>query len=100
MRLLYARVGKTISPISGKEVKRHYVHDVVEKMQEYREGTRLAVMARLQIRSERTPREQLEILMKEGFTRVEVREQFYGIDELREEKKLPLAGELLVLIDR
>src|SRR5690554_5013536 len=100
MRLLYARVGRTISPISGKEVKRHYVHDVVEKMQEYREGTRLAVMARLQIRSERTPREQLEILMKEGFTRVDVGEQFYRIDELLEEKKLPPADDILLVIDR
>jgi len=41
LRLLYARVGKTISPVSGKEVKRHYVSDVIRKMLEYREGTRM-----------------------------------------------------------
>lgn len=100
MRLLYARVGKTISPISGTEVKRHYVHDVVEKMQEYREGTRLAVMAHLQLRGNRTPREQLEVLMKEGFTRVDVGEQFYRIDELLEQKELPPEDEILLVIDR
>ena len=100
MRLLYARIGRTISPVSGQEVKRHYVHDVVEKMQEYREGTRLAVMSRLQVRSNRTPREQLEVLMKEGFTRVDVEEQFYRIDELLEQKKLPSSEEILLVIDR
>ncbi len=100
MRLLYARVGKTISPISGEEVKRHYVHDVVEKMQEYREGTRMAVMARVQLRNERTAREQLEILMKEGFTRVDVGERFYRIEELLEQKTLPPANEMLLVIDR
>ncbi len=100
MRLLYARVGKTISPISGEEVKRHYVHNVVEKMQEYREGTRMAVMARVQLRNGRTPREQLEILMKEGFTRVDVGERFYRIEELLEQKTLPPANEMLLVIDR
>ncbi|HHU26256.1 MAG TPA: excinuclease ABC subunit UvrA, partial [Bacteroidales bacterium] len=93
-------VGKTISPISGEEVKRHYVHDVVEKMQEYREGTRMAVMARVQLRNERTAREQLEILMKEGFTRVDVGERFYRIEELLEQKTLPPANEMLLVIDR
>ncbi len=100
MRLLYARVGKTISPISGEEVKRHYVHDVVKKMQEYREGTRMAVMARVQLRNGRTAREQLEILMKEGFTRVDVGERFYRIEELLEQKSLPPANEMLLVIDR
>ncbi len=100
MRLLYARVGKTISPISGEKVKRHYVHDVVEKMQEYREGTRLAVLARVQLRNGRTASEQLEILMKEGFTRVDVGEQFYRIEELLEQKSLPPATEMLLVIDR
>ncbi len=100
MRLLYARVGKTISPISGEEVKRHYVHDVVEKMQEYREGTRMAVMARVQLRNGRTAREQLEILMKEGFTRVDMGERFYRIEELLEQKTLPPANEMLLVIDR
>jgi len=86
LRLLYARIGKTISPVTGKEVKRHYVHDVVEKMHEYREGTRLAVLSSIQLRNNRNLREQLEILLKEGFTRVDVGEQFYRIDELLAQK--------------
>ncbi|MDD2314804.1 MAG: excinuclease ABC subunit UvrA [Proteiniphilum sp.] len=100
LRLLYARIGKTLSPVSGKEVKRHYVHDVVEKMKEYREGTRLAVLSSIQLRNNRTLREQLEILLKEGFTRVDVGEQFYRIDELLEQKNLPAAEEVYLVIDR
>lgn len=100
LRLLYARIGKTLSPVTGKEVKRHYVHDVVEKMQEYREGTRLAVLSSIQLRNNRDLREQLAILMKEGFTRVDVGEQFYRIDELLEQKKFPADDEVLLVIDR
>ena len=100
LRLLYARIGKTISPISGEEVQRHYVKDVIEKMSEYREGTRLAVFSHVQLRNNRNLREQLEILMKEGFARVDVGEQFYRIDELLEQDELPSADEVLLVIDR
>jgi len=100
LRLLYARIGKTLSPVTGKEVKRHYVHDVVEKMHEYREGTRLAVLSSIQLRNNRNLREQLEILLKEGFTRVDVGEQFYRIDELLAQKSLPAGNEVLLVIDR
>ena len=100
LRLLFARIGKTISPISGVEVKRHYVKDVIEKMSEYREGTRLAVLSHVQLRNNRNLREQLEILLKEGFTRVDVGEEFYRIDELLEQDELPSAEEVLLVIDR
>ena len=100
MKLLYARIGKTISPVSGTEVKRHYVQDVIDKMLQYRDGTRMAVLAHIQLRNKRDLREQLEILMKEGFTRVDVGEQFYRIDELLEQKNLPPLEEVLLVIDR
>jgi len=57
-------------------------------MHEYREGTRLAVLSSIQLRNNRNLREQLEILLKEGFTRVDVGEQFYRIDELLAQKNL------------
>lgn len=100
LRLLYARIGKTISPVSGTEVKRHFVEDVVNKMKLYRDGTRMAVLSHIQLRNNRSLREQLEILMKEGFSRVDVGEQFYRIDELLEQKDLPSIDEILLVIDR
>ena len=100
LRLLYARVGKTISPVSGKEVKRHYVSDVIRKMLEYREGTRMVVLSPVVLRNGRDLREQLDILIKEGFTRVNVGEEFYRIDELLTQKNLPPAEEVMLVIDR
>ncbi len=100
LRLLYARIGRTLSPVSGEEVKRHYVQDVVEKMKEYRPGTRMAVLSSIQLRNGRNLQEQLDILMKEGFSRVDVGEQFYRIDELLEQKQQPPAEEVLLVIDR
>ncbi len=100
LKLLFARIGKTISPVTGTEVKRHYVQDVIDKMYQFREGTRMAVLTHIQLRNNRDLREQLEILMKEGFTRLEVGEQFYRIDELLEQKQLPPKEEILLVIDR
>jgi len=100
LRLLFARIGKTISPVSGVEVKRHFVSDVVDKMLEYRPGTRMAVLSPIQLHNNRTLAEQLEILMKEGFSRVDVGEQFYRIDELLAQKELPSKEDILLVIDR
>ncbi|PLB85893.1 excinuclease ABC subunit A [Dysgonamonadaceae bacterium] len=100
LRLLFARIGKTISPVSGVEVKRHFVSDVVDKMLEYRAGTRMAVLSPIQLHNNRTLAEQLEILMKEGFSRIDVGEQFYRIDELLAQKELPPKEDILLVIDR
>lgn len=83
-------------PFRGQGVKRHYVQDVIDKMKQYREGTRLAVLTHIQLRNNRNLREQLEMLYEEGFTRVDVGEQFYRIDELLEQKELPSANEVLL----
>jgi excinuclease ABC subunit A len=100
LRLLFARIGKTISPVSGVEVKRHFVSDVVDKMLEYRPGTRMAVLSPIQLHNNRTLAEHLEILMKEGFSRIDVGEQFYRIDELLAQKELPSKEDILLVIDR
>jgi excinuclease ABC subunit A len=97
---LLLQINDYSSPVTGTEVKRHYVQDVIDKMYQFREGTRMAVLTHIQLRNNRDLREQLEILMKEGFTRLEVGEQFYRIDELLEQKQLPPKEEILLVIDR
>lgn len=82
LKLLYARIGKTISPISGKEVKRHHVGDVVDFVSQLQDGTKLAVVAPISISSDRTCKQHLEILLKQGFSRVEINNDFLRIDEL------------------
>jgi len=100
LRLLYARIGKTISPVSGEEIKKHSVGDVVSSMKKHPEGTRMAVLTNIELRSERTLREQLEILQKEGYTRVEFGDDFYRIDEFLLREALPEKDEVLLVIDR
>ena len=72
LRMLFARVGKTISPVSGKEVKKHTTEDMVQCMFAYPSGTRFMVLCPMTIHGERTQREQLEINLKQGFVRIYV----------------------------
>ncbi|MDR1504301.1 MAG: excinuclease ABC subunit UvrA [Prevotella sp.] len=100
LRLLFARIGKTISPVSGQEVKKHQVSDIVEKMQSYPEETRLAILTKIILRDGRSLNEQLEILQKEGFSRVETAGKFERIEDVLASKTKYKADELLLLIDR
>ncbi len=100
LRLLFARIGHTFSPVSGQEVKKHHVSDIIAKMTEYREGIKMAVFAPIEPRNNRTLAEQLDILSKEGFSRVYYNDTFYRIDEFLQLKKMPEAKEVLLVIDR
>ena len=70
MRLLFARVGRTYSPISGQEVKKHSAEDIVSCMLEQPEGTRYTVLTPILLREGRALKQQLDIDLKHGFTRV------------------------------
>lgn len=72
LRLLFARIGRTISPVSGAEVKRHTPDDVVRCALSYSQGTRFTVLAPLRIRSGRTWRQQLETYMQQGLSRLDI----------------------------
>lgn len=100
LRLLFARIGKTISPVSGTEIKKHSVGDVVAHMKSYTEGTRMALLTNIELRSDRTLREQLEVLQKEGYTRVEFEDDFYRIDEFLTRDTMPAQEDVLLVIDR
>ncbi len=100
LRLLFARIGKTISPISGEVVKKHQVSDIVEKMLSFPEGTRYVVMTKIILREDRDIKQQLEILQKEGFSRVEFEGEVQRIDDLLASKKKLNAENMLLVIDR
>ena len=96
LRLLYARVGHTFSPVSGREVKKHTPEDIVNCMLEHPEGTRYTVLAPIVLREGRTLAQQLDTCQKEGFTRLEVNGQMTRIDEYT-----PQDGDtVFLLIDR
>lgn len=81
LKLLFARIGKTYSPVSGNEVKRHHVTDVVNFINSYPADTKVAILAPVFVPHDRTCYNHLEILSKQGFTRIEVNGNFIRLDE-------------------
>ncbi len=96
LRLLYARVGRTFSPISGQEVKKHSAEDIVNCMLEHPEGTRYTVLTPILLHEGRTMKQQLEIDMKQGFNRLEVNGEMIRIDEYTPEE----GDTVFLLVDR
>ena len=84
LRLLYARVGKTYSPVTGQLVKKHDTEDIVACMQTYSPGTRFTVLAPLVVREGRSVQEQLTVAIQQGFARVEMNGEIMRIEEVLE----------------
>ena len=82
LRLLFARIGHTFSPISGEEVKRHTVEDVIDKVRTFSVGTRFVVLSPIIEMEGRTLLQQLKMLLQEGYTRVFCKGDFRRIEEL------------------
>ena len=82
LKLLYARIGKTISPVSGQVVSRNSVTDVVDYINSFEEGTRLIIVAPLKAKNGRTILQEVELLMQQGFSRIETNDEIKRIDEL------------------
>ena len=70
LRLLYARIGRTYSPISGEEVKKHSTEDVVQKVMEFSKGTRFVIMAPIHLAEGRTLEQQLKMYVQQGYVRM------------------------------
>lgn len=81
LRLLYARIGRTFSPISGQEVKKHTTEDVVNCMLSYSPGTRFTVLTPLRIPEGRSVVEQLDMDLKQGFTRLDIKGEMVRIED-------------------
>ena len=81
LRLLYARIGRTYSPVSGEEVKKHSTEDVVQKVLEYSKGTRFVVMSPIRLQEGRTLEQQLKAYILEGYARIFVDNDFVRIDD-------------------
>ena len=96
LRLLFARIGKTYSPISGTLVKKDSPEDIVNCMLSYPAGTRYTVLAPLLPRDGRTCAEQIEMDMKQGFTRLEVNGEMVRIEDYQEQAD----DQIYLLIDR
>ncbi|MBR6161982.1 MAG: excinuclease ABC subunit UvrA [Bacteroidales bacterium] len=100
LKLLFARIGRTISPVSGKEVRRERVSDVLAYVRNVPEGRRVYVLAPVVLPSGRTLKEQLAILSQQGFSRVVYNRQLHEIDEFLKGRKATRESGMFVLVDR
>jgi excinuclease ABC subunit A len=108
LKLLFARLGKTYSPTSGKIVKKDTVTSVVDEIQAHEEGAKLLILAPIQKQEGRTWTDEIKVIFQKGFTRVAVGEDVLFIEEIlkeaetdakKTEKRLASAS-LFTLIDR
>lgn len=102
LKLLFARAGTTLSPISGKEVKRDSVTDITKYIHGFEEGQKLMVLAPLRVAEGRTVKVELDLLLKKGFNRVSINDSIYQIEDALEDSELLKSAEkgVLILIDR
>lgn len=81
LRLLFARIGKTYSPVSGEQVKKHTTSDVIDAIKALPDGTRFALLAPIHVPSGRSRGNQLDVLLKGGYSRVEENGKFMSITD-------------------
>ena len=97
LKLLFARIGKTYSPISGNEVKKHTVTDVVEAALAYPDGTKLLLLAPISIPKDRTIEQVLKLLLQQGYARILHQGEVIRLEEDNLPKKL---GKFQLVVDR
>lgn len=100
LRMLFARVGHTFSPVSGLEVRKHGIEDMVKTALSYPMGTRMAVLIDIKVPENRTFDQQLEIYLKEGYSRLEKDGTFISIADLRNDGTPESSEGYRLLIDR
>jgi excinuclease ABC subunit A len=105
LKLLFSRIGKTISPVSGRQVKKDTVTDVVEFVKTLSDDTQVTVLCPLHPHNKRTIKEELAVLLQKGFVRVEYRGRMARIENLLEDETLAndtltREDDLRIIIDR
>jgi len=98
LKVLYARVGKTYSPLSGEEVKKHHIEDVLDYLKTLETDTRILLMAPLHLH-DRKLKDQLEILEQQGFSRLFYQDEVIRIEEL-DAAKIKDPENLFIVVDR
>ena len=87
LRLLYARIGKTYSPVSGEEVKINSTEDILAQVRSYSDGTKFVILAPLHVVDGRTIQQQFKAYLLQGYSRLWVNGEFLRIDDLMEDEQ-------------
>lgn len=99
LKLLYARIGRTFSPISGKEVKRNQVGDVIDFIIEQK-GTAVYILSPINLPEGRTLQEHLNILLQQGFNRLIVNGELIRIEDYLKGKCKDKPKDIRIMVDR
>ena len=102
LKLLFARIGHTFSPVSGELVRKDSVTDVVNFILSHEEGVRVLILAPLLIRNGRTQQEELSILLSKGYNRIVINEEVANIEDVLEnpETYSQAGNQVYILVDR
>lgn len=100
LKLLYARIGRTFSPVSGNEVKRHTIDSVTEAILRLKEGSKVMVFAPFGTMPEKALEKRIDILQHQGYTRVQLNGEVVRLDKIPDGLVKKEGNELSVLIDR
>ncbi|MCJ8164809.1 excinuclease ABC subunit UvrA [Pontibacter sp. E15-1] len=100
LKLLYARIGKTYSPVSGEVVQKDSVADVVDFIFSLEDEARVMILAPLLLHTERSLAKELDLLLQKGYSRIYADGEVYFIEELLEQKKPKLGQDIYILVDR
>ena len=98
LKLLFARIGKTYSPISGQEVKKDTISDVISKIESFEENSKWLLLSPIHLEEGRPLEDKLKVLLQQGFARILVKNVMVRLDEVDAEK-LNLK-DVLLIIDR
>ena len=99
LKLLFARVGKTYSPISGNEVKKHTVTDVIEHITKFDEGAKLLLLSPILLEDGRTLKNKLQTLLQQGYARIKYKDKVLRIDDALNEA-ISSDKDLYLVVDR
>ncbi|MCF8714349.1 excinuclease ABC subunit UvrA [Joostella atrarenae] len=96
LKLLYARIGKTYSPVSGNEVKKNTVTDVINFVKTHEERSKLLLLAPVHISEDRSVMKTLKILAQQGFARIKYKDEVLRIEEIEED----IENDFFLVVDR
>lgn len=100
MRLLFARIGRTYSPVSGKEVKKHSADDIVDFLASLPQGTKVIIVSSGEIPENINSQEYFSFLNKQGFSRIESNGEMIKTDDIRNFDEYPAGSRINIVIDR
>lgn len=100
MKMLFARIGRTYSPVSGEEVKKHTVDDVLKQIFSFPQGTKFVILSKIRTNNDYTIEKQLQVYLQEGFSRIYHNGEFLEIEDVLNNKTDLDISSTFILIDR